>query len=142
MNIYNQPNLPPFLFLNEHITISGSRLSMPLSQELYEWIYDVHWKHDPNLPASIQLETMTQLAAIFIFKSKNPKHVYVREYTKCIFYKKIAIKNDCMVSADNIKNNRGLYSFDSKIFSSSDHTIFSRSSFVLINPTELVSKPE
>ena len=54
------------------------------------WFFEIHWPGDPNMPASLQLECLTQLSAIPVLAmpENNGKLMYVVSADNLKFKKK------------------------------------------------------
>lgn len=55
------------------------------------WFFEIHWPGDPNMPASLQLECLTQLSAIPVLAmpENNGKLMYVVSADNLKFKKKV-----------------------------------------------------
>ena len=86
-----QPNRDPFLFINKVVECNeekNSKTIMHLNKD--EWFFKCHWENDPNMPAMLQLETMSQTASLCLFsKLRPPKKLYLTRIESASFRKKI-----------------------------------------------------
>ena len=55
------------------------------------WFFEIHWPGDPNMPASLQLESLTQLSALAILTMPENvgKFMYIVSASNLSFKKKI-----------------------------------------------------
>lgn len=75
------------------------------------WFFKEHWPGDPNMPATLQLECLTQLSALSILiEPKNVgKFMYIISATNLKFKKKVTPEYDRLDLETNIKSyKRGL----------------------------------
>ena len=75
-----QQNRPPYLMIDhatEVVPGVSSRGYKDLKKD--EWFFEVHWPNDPNMPGMLQVEAMTQMAALAILTlpgNKGKKNVF------------------------------------------------------------------
>ena len=89
---YYQKNRGQFLMVDfvDSLEIGRSASGYKeLSEDL--WFFKIHWPGDPNMPASLQMECLTQLAAIPILAIPENigKFMYIVSATNLKFKKKI-----------------------------------------------------
>ena len=78
------PHQPPFLFLQEaSCTTQNAVASYRISGD--EFFFEGHFKNNPVFPASIMLESLGQLAVLYILKSINPIFIHPRN-SKSIYF--------------------------------------------------------
>ena len=87
-----QRNEPPYLMI-DHVTevIPGVSAKGYKKLTTNEWFFEVHWKGEPNMPGILQLESLTQMAALSILtlpKNKG-KTMYLVSADKIRFFKKV-----------------------------------------------------
>ena len=80
-----QPNKEPFLFVNNSLKVNylkSATCKILLSPD--DWFFKCHWPGNPNMPAALQLESMTQVGGMILFSSleDKPKYLYVRKIKK------------------------------------------------------------
>ena len=65
-----------------------------------DWFFKCHWPKNPNMPAALQIETMTQVGGMILFYSleDKPKYLYVRKITNAVFYRKIVPNTDIKIT--------------------------------------------
>ena len=88
----DQPNIEPFLFLNDSLIVNEmASAECILDLNYSQWFFQCHWPDLPNMPASLQLEAMTQVGGMLIFKGDciRTKHVYVRSVEKSSFFRMV-----------------------------------------------------
>jgi 3-hydroxyacyl-[acyl-carrier-protein] dehydratase len=89
---YFQKNRDQFLMV-DHVTDlktgSYAKGYKKLNKDL--WFFKVHWPGDPNMPASLQLESLTQICALPILSMNENigKFMYVVSASNLKFKKKI-----------------------------------------------------
>jgi 3-hydroxyacyl-[acyl-carrier-protein] dehydratase len=137
-----QPNQEPFLFINNSLKVKhfeSATCTLKLSPN--EWFFKCHWPGNPNMPAALQLETMTQVGGMILFCSleNKPKHLYVRKIANAVFFRKILPNTEITIISESIKYHKGIMSVKSKIKCKKTDLIFSKSEFSLINP-EVIPK--
>ena len=135
-----QPNKEPFLFVNKTIEVNylqSATCSVFLSPD--EWFFKCHWPGNPNMPAALQLETMTQVGGMILFGSlKNkPEYLYVRKITNTVFYRKIIPNTEIIIISETKKYQKGILSVESEIRCKKSDILFSKSQFSLINPEDV-----
>ena len=67
-----QPNRSPYLFLDKISSlIPNKKCNAHLNLKKNLWFFKIHWPGNPNMPAFLQLEAMTQTCAIALFSIKG-----------------------------------------------------------------------
>ena len=87
-----QKNRPPYLFVDKITKLIPQKIcNSYLKLHKSKWFFKVHWPGDPNMPAFLQLEAMTQTCAIALLsrKKNKSKFIYVMSVDKVKFYKKV-----------------------------------------------------
>ena len=89
---YYQKNRGEFLMIDyvQNLKIGESAVGYKeLDKDL--WFFKIHWPGDPNMPASLQLESLTQLSAlpILVMPENVGKFMYVVSATNLKFKKKV-----------------------------------------------------
>ena len=135
-----QPNREPFLFINKSIEVKylkSASCSVLLIPD--DWFFKCHWPGNPNMPAALQLESMTQVGGMILFGSlKNkPKYLYVRKITNAVFYRKIVPNTEILITSESTKYQKGIMSVKSEIKCKKSDVLFSKSQFSLINPDDV-----
>ena len=106
-----QPNQEPFLFINKSLKVKhleSATCTLNLSPD--EWFFKCHWPGNPNMPAALQLETMTQVGGMILFCSlvKKPKYLYVRKISNAVFFRKIVPNTEITIISVAIKYHKGI----------------------------------
>ena len=132
-----QPNQEPFLFINNSLVVKSfqsATCTLVLSPD--EWFFKCHWPGNPNMPAALQLETMTQVGGMILFCSlkDKPKYLYIRKITNAVFYRKIIPEAEIVITSDSIKYDKGIMSVKSKIECKKSGLLYSKSEYSLVNP--------
>tara|TARA_Y100001968_G_scaffold206012_1_gene189219 strand:+ start:222 stop:653 length:432 start_codon:yes stop_codon:yes gene_type:complete len=138
-----QPNQPPFLFVNTglHVdSLNSAKCDFSLTEA--EWYFKAHWPGDPNMPAVIQLETMTQVAGMILFVSleNKPKNLYLRQIKNSKFYKKIV--PGIIITAEAVVQSykRGILDVKAKIYNKNTLDLYSKAEFTLVNPDIVIAR--
>ena len=132
-----QPNQEPFLFVNNSLKVEylkSASCIVYLSPD--DWFFKCHWPNNPNMPAALQIETMTQVGGMILFYSleDKPKYLYVRKITNAVFYRKIVPNTEIKIISNVIKYHKGIMLVNSKIKCNKSDLLYSKSEFSLINP--------
>ena len=137
-----QPNRSPFLFIDEISNCEIEKTSTTIKYlDPKEWFFKCHWPGNPNMPAALQLESMTQVGGMILFSSleDKPKYLYVRKINNAVFYRKIIPNTEIIIISEAIKYQKGIMSIKSKIKCNRSDILYSKSEFSLINP-EVIPK--
>ena len=132
-----QPNKEPLLFVNSSLKVDYLKsASCTFSLSPDDWFFKCHWPGNPNMPAALQLESMTQVGGMILFASleEKPKYLYVRKITNAVFYRKIIPNTEIIVISESTKYLKGIMSVKSKIKCTESNLLYSKSEFTLINP--------
>ncbi len=87
-----QRNEPPYLMVDYATEIiPGISAKGYKKLNAKEWFFEVHWKDDPNMPGMLQIEALTQMAALSILTlpENKGKTMYLVSADKIKFIKKI-----------------------------------------------------
>ena len=131
-----QPNRSPFLFIDE---ISNCEIEKTSTTVKYldpnEWFFKCHWENDPNMPAMLQLEMMSQTASLCLFsKSNPPKKLYLTSIKSASFRKKIIPNMNVETTSFLISKVRNIYTFKCTIRDSRKKNLISKSYLDLFWP--------
>ena len=132
-----QPNQDPFLFINNSLEVEHLKMATcTLLLSPNDWFFKCHWPGNPNMPAALQLETMTQVGGMILFCSleNKPKYLYVRKIANAVFYRKIVPNSEITIISEAIKYQKGIMSVKSRIKCTKSDLLYSKSDFSLINP--------
>ncbi len=135
-----QPNREPFLFINKSIEVKylkSASCSVLLTPD--NWFFKCHWPGNPNMPAALQLESMTQVGGMILFGSlqNKPQYLYVRKITNAVFYRKIVPNTEILIISESTKYQKGIMTLKSEIKCKKTDVLFSKSQFSLINPDDV-----
>lgn len=113
-NLINlQPNRKPFLFIEEIIECTAEKSAITTKYlDPKEWFFKCHWEGDPNMPAMLQLEMMSQTASLCLFnKDFPPKKLYLTGVKSASFRKKIIPDMTVENKATQIKKIKNIYTY-------------------------------
>ena len=106
-----QKNMPPYLMIDKGINIVPG-ISAESIKELTndEWFFKCHFPGDPNMPGMLQLEAMSQTAALAILTKPDNKGkiIYIARANNIFFKKKILPGDTLHIKTNLIKWKRGL----------------------------------
>ena len=132
-----QPNRDPFLFIDKIVECNEEKNSITkkyLSKN--EWFFKCHWENDPNMPAMLQLETMSQTASLCLFsKSKPPEKLYLTKIESASFRKKIIPEMTIEISSTQLKRVKNVYTYKCVIRDFHKRNLISKSYLDLLWPT-------
>jgi len=131
-----QPNRSPFLFIGKDLFVDPGKEStcnLFLAPDL--WFFSCHWPGNPNMPGTLQLEAMAQVASMSIFTNEKPKPDYLllREINSAIFLKEIVPNKTVKITAKVEKYKRGVVTFNCNI-SSLEYSLIAKSRLTLVIP--------
>jgi 3-hydroxymyristoyl/3-hydroxydecanoyl-(acyl carrier protein) dehydratase len=132
--IEKQPNRAPFLFLGKVIGLNQEdcTTSLQLTKDL--WFFKCHWEKNPNMPAMLQLEAMSQTASLILFQEDScPEYLYLAEIKKAYFLKKVLPGVEITISAKVEKKVNSIFVFKCKI-NGADGELLSKSTLSLVKP--------
>ena len=133
-----QPNKKPFLFLEDLVEVIPNKKVVNeyyLDNDL--WFFNCHWENDPNMPAMLQLEAMSQTASICLFSLKiPPEKLYLVSIDKASFRKKIIPKMKIEITSFFIERTQNIYEFKSVIREKENRTLLSKSFIKLLWPKD------
>ena len=131
-----QPNKKPFLFLEDLVEVLPNKKVVNeyyLDNDL--WFFKCHWENDPNMPAMLQLEAMSQTASIALFSLSNPpERLYLVAIDKATFRKKITPNMEIVITSTFLERVKNIYKFKSVIREKGTRTLISKSFIKLIWP--------
>ena len=131
-----QPNKMPFLFLEDLVEVIPEKKVVNeyyLDDEL--WFFKCHWENDPNMPAMLQLEAMSQTASICLFSLKTPpQKLYLVSIENASFRKKIKPKMQVEITSIFLERTQNIYKFKSVIREKENKTLLSKSFLKLLWP--------
>ena len=131
-----QPNKMPFLFLEDLVEVIPEKKVVNeyyLDDDL--WFFKCHWENDPNMPAMLQLEAMSQTASICLFSLKPPpQKLYLVSIDNASFRKKIKPKMKIEITSIFLEKTQNIYKFKSIIREKETRTLLSKSFLKLLWP--------
>ena len=108
-----QPNREPFLFIDTIVECNEEKNAVTkkfLNND--EWFFKCHWENDPNMPAMLQLETMSQTASLCLFsKSDPPQKLYLTRIVSASFRKKIVPEMTIEITCNQLKKVKNIYTY-------------------------------
>ena len=138
--LLRQPNRDPFLFVNDTLDVtdlSHARCLLRLDKD--QWFFKCHWEDLPNMPASLQLESMTQTAGMMLFcRNENiPSHLYVRSIQKSSFFRMVTPELRLYVDVVGLSYKDGILTCKARIADLRQEVVYSKATFTLVNPLDL-----
>ena len=131
-----QPNRKPFLFIDTIVECNeekNSRTIKYLNKD--EWYFKCHWENDPNMPAMLQLEAMSQTASMCLFSLNDPpEKLYLVSVDKASFRKKIIPKMRIEITSIFLEKVKNIYEFKSIIREQKTRHLISKSFLKLLWP--------
>jgi 3-hydroxyacyl-[acyl-carrier-protein] dehydratase len=105
--------------------------------DLNLWFFKLHWPGDPNMPAALQLESLSQMASLIILSQEEnkKKFMYLVSHQYTIFKKKVIPGDRMNIKTNLIKWKRGVGNFygEAEVNSS----LVCKAEFTMILPDEL-----
>ena len=137
-DLERQPNKEPYLFLTKNIRmIDSNKAICRLNLSKNNWYFKAHWPGNENMPAALQIETMTQLGGLMLLtRDEYAKFIYVRKIEKSTFYKMIRPEEKLYSEVEIISGKRGVYELKGRI-KDEDENCYSRAKFTMISPKEI-----
>ncbi len=106
-----QKNIPPYLMIDEGINIiPGVSAESKKFLTDDEWFLKCHFPGDPNMPGMLQLEAMSQTAALAILTipENKAKIIYIARANNIFFKKKVIAGDTLHIKTNLIKWKRGI----------------------------------
>ena len=133
-----QNNEPPYLMIDY-----ASKIVPGESAEGYkyldkdEWFSKVHWKNDPNMPGMLQIEALSQMAALSILTlpGNKKKLMYLTSANNLKFLKKVLPEKKFYIKTKIINFKRGIA--NCKGYAEVDKEIACSADFNLVLPDEI-----
>ena len=132
-----QPNRDPFLFLQEITEVIPRELTVnEIALPKSNWFFECHWDGDPNMPAMLQLEAMSQTASLCLFSLKKPpKKLYLASISNAIFRRKIIPQMEIIVKAKFESEVLNIYKYKCTIRDKNNNKLISKSLISLLWPS-------
>ena len=133
-----QNNEPPYLMIDH-----ASKIIPGESAEGYkyldknEWFFKVHWKNDTNMPGMLQVEALSQMAALSILTlpDNKKKLMYLISANNLKFIKKVLPEKKFYIKTKIINYKRGIA--NCKGHAEVDNEIVCSADFNLVLPDEI-----
>jgi len=106
-----QKNREPYLMIDYVTDIKPGNYANGYKElKETEWFFKVHWKDDPNMPGMLQIEAMTQLAALSILTlpGNKGKVMYLSSANNLKFIKKVTPNEIFKIETKILNYKRGL----------------------------------
>lgn len=134
-----QKNEPPYLMMDYATDIQPGKYANGYKElKNDEWFFKVHWKGDPNMPGMLQLEALTQMAALSILTlpGNKGKKMYLSSANDIKFIQKVLPDNIFSIETKVLSFKRGLATFEG--LGKVDNKIVCKAKFILILPDEIL----
>ena len=134
-----QQNKPPYLmidFVSEVVPGKFANGYKELNQD--EWFFKPHWKNDPNMPGMLQIEALSQMAALSILTlpGNKGKIMYLTSADNLKFFKKVKPNKIFHIYTKVLSYKRGLAMCEGQ--GKIDNEIACKAKFTLILPDEIL----
>tara|TARA_X000000950_G_scaffold255796_1_gene320756 strand:- start:10654 stop:11073 length:420 start_codon:yes stop_codon:yes gene_type:complete len=114
--IEKQPNIHPFLFLGKIEDITDKKCINLLTLDENLWFFQCHWPNNPNMPAMLQLEAMSQTASLILFRQDDTlNYLYLAEVKNAFFRTEVKPNDTLTINADISMVNQNMHTFKCKI---------------------------
>lgn len=134
-----QKNREPYLMIDYVTDIKPGNYANGYKElKETEWFFKVHWKDDPNMPGMLQIEAMTQLAALSILTlpGNKGKVMYLSSANNLKFIKKVTPNEIFKIETKILNYKRGLATCEG--VGKVENQIVSKAKFNLILPDEIL----
>ena len=133
-----QQNREPYLmidFATEIIPGKSAKGYKDLSKD--EWFFKVHWPNDPNMPGMLQIEALSQMAALSILTlpGNKKKLMYLTSANNLKFIKKVLPEKKFFIKTNIINFKRGIA--NCKGYAQVDNELACSADFNLVLPDEI-----
>jgi 3-hydroxyacyl-[acyl-carrier-protein] dehydratase len=134
-----QQNKPPYLmidFVSEVVPGKFANGYKELNQD--EWFFKAHWTNDPNMPGMLQIEALSQMAALSILTlpGNKGKIMYLTSADNLKFFKKVKPNKIFYIHTKVLSYKRGLAMCEGQ--GKIDNEIACKAKFILILPDEIL----
>jgi 3-hydroxyacyl-[acyl-carrier-protein] dehydratase len=101
------------------------------------WFFKLHWPGDPNMPAALQLESLSQMASLIILsqETNKKKFMYLVSHQYTVFKKKVVPGERMNIKTNLIKWKRGVGNFYGE--AEVKNTLVCKAEFTMILPDEV-----
>lgn len=134
-----QKNEPPYLMMDCATDIEPGKYANGYKElKEDEWFFKVHWKGDPNMPGMLQVEAMTQMAALSILTlpGNKGKKMYLSSANDLKFIKKVIPNTIFYLETKILSFKRGLAICEGQ--GKIDNEVVCKAKFILILPDEIL----
>ena len=134
-----QKNEPPYLMMDYATDIQPGEYANGYKElKNDEWFFKVHWKGDPNMPGMLQVEALTQMAALSILTlpGNKGKSMYLSSANNIKFIHKVLPNKIFNIETRVLSFKRGLATFEG--LGKVDNKIACKAKFILILPDEIL----
>ena len=134
-----QKNEPPYLMIDCATDIEPGKYAYGYKElKEDEWFFKVHWKGDPNMPGMLQVEAMTQMAALSILTlpGNKGKKMYLSSANDLKFIKKVIPNTIFYLKTKILSFKRGLAICEGQ--GKIDNEVVCKTKFILILPDEIL----
>ena len=134
-----QKNEPPYLMMDCATDIQPGKYANGYKKlKSNEWFFKVHWKGDPNMPGMLQVEALTQMAALSILTlpGNKGKKMYLSSANNIKFIQKVLPNKILNIETKVLSFKRGLATFEG--IGRVDNNIVCKANFILILPDEIL----
>ena len=134
-----QKNRDPYLMIDYASDIEPGKYANGYKElKESEWFFKAHWKNDPNMPGMLQIEAMTQMAALSILTlpGNKGKVMYLSSASDLKFIKKVTPNNILMINTKTLTYKRGVATCEGE--GKVGNEIVCKAKFILILPDEIL----
>ena len=134
-----QKNREPYLMIDCATDIKPGKYANGYKElKEDEWFFKAHWKGDPNMPGMLQVEAMTQMAALSILTlpGNKGKTMYLTSADNLKFIKKVIPNRILHIETKILSYKRGVAICEGE--GKVDNETASKAKFILILPDEIL----
>tara|TARA_B100001175_G_C18942963_1_gene372283 strand:+ start:40 stop:504 length:465 start_codon:yes stop_codon:yes gene_type:complete len=133
-----QNNEPPYLMIDHASEVIPGKSAVGykyLNKD--EWFFKVHWKNDPNMPGMLQIEALSQMAALSILTlpGNKKKLMYLTSANNLKFVKKVLPEKKFYIKTNIVNYKRGIA--NCKGYAEVDNELACSADFNLVLPDEI-----
>ncbi len=133
-----QNNEPPYLMIDHASEIIPGKSAEGFKHlNKDEWFFKVHWKNDPNMPGMLQIEALSQMAALSILTlpGNKKKLMYLTSANNLKFIKKVLPEKKFFIKTNIINFKRGIA--NCRGYAQVDNELACSADFNLVLPDEI-----
>ena len=133
-----QNNEPPYLMIDHASEVIPGKSAVGykyLNKD--EWFFKVHWENDPNMPGMLQIEALSQMAALSILTlpGNKKKLMYLTSANNLKFVKKVLPEKKFYIKTNIVNYKRGIA--NCKGYAEVDNELACSADFNLVLPDEI-----